>query len=198
LESLGHQTRKIHFKRSADYYSSWKTIRLYEAAKVHTKHLQKDSGQISEDVKKMLIEGSRIGKKDYQKAKSMVHVIKKYFDFIFKKQCDLLLLPTVPILAPKLRQIFIGNNNDNNNNETDDNKIPIRDLLLRNTIVFNSIGFPALNIPVNRPIKDEPFYLPVGLQLVSTPSNQRILKMIGEIFEKILWQTSTTHEPFDK
>lgn len=161
---------------------------MYEAAKVHTKHLKKDAGQISENVKKMLIEGSRIGEKDYQEAKSIIKIIKKDFYSIFEKQCDLIVLPTVPILAPKLRQVFYDNWGRENNN----NKMLTRDLLLRNTILFNSIGFPAMSIPMTRPNKGDLNYLPLGLQLVSAPSNKRILKIIGEKFEKLFWQTSTT------
>lgn len=185
LQFGGYPTRKIHFKKSINYYPSWKVVRLYEAAKVHAKHLQQDSGQISENVRKMLIEGSRINEKDYQVAKSVIKIIKKDFYSIFEKQCDVMVLPTVPILAPKLRQVFHGNDEEEENG----NKILTRDILLRNTVVFNSIGFPAISIPINRPRKDKSLYLPVGLQLVSTPSNQGILKMMGEKFEKLIWQT---------
>lgn len=191
LQFGGYLTRKIHFKESDDYYSSWKTVRLYEATKVHSKHLREDSGQISENVKKMLIEGSRISKRDYQDAKMVIQTIKKYFSILFKKQCDLLVSPTVPILAPKLRQIFYGNDEDVNK----DNGKLVRDMLLRNTVVFNSIGFPAMSIPINRPRKDDSPCLPVGLQLVSKPSNQRTLKKMGEKFEKLLWQISAVQEP---
>jgi aspartyl-tRNA(Asn)/glutamyl-tRNA(Gln) amidotransferase subunit A len=186
LQYGGFPTRKIHFKNSYNYYPSWKTIRLYEAAKVHAKDLQEDSGQISQNVKNMLIEGSRISESDYQDAKSVIRNIKKNFDLVFEKQCDLLVLPTVPIVAPNLRQIFYINKKEGEEGD----RLLTRDLLLRNTMIFNSIGFPAISIPLNRPSKDNLFDLPVGLQLVSAPSNQRILRILGEKFEKLLWQIS--------
>jgi aspartyl-tRNA(Asn)/glutamyl-tRNA(Gln) amidotransferase subunit A len=186
LQYGGFPTRKIHFKKSYNYYPSWKIIRLYEAAKVYTQDLQEDSGQISQNVKNMLIEGNRISESDYQDAKSVIRNIKKDFDLVFEKQCELLVLPTVPIVAPKLRQIFYINKS----REEDGDRLLTRDLLLRNTMIFNSIGYPAVSIPLNRPSKDNPFDLPVGLQLVSTPSNQKILRIIGEKFEKLLWQIS--------
>ncbi|MDR4492219.1 MAG: amidase [Candidatus Nitrosocosmicus sp.] len=186
LQYGGFPTRKIHFKNSYNYYPSWKTIRLYEAAKVHTKDLQEDSGQLSQNVKNMLIEGNRISESDYQDAKSVIRNIKKDFDLVFEKQCELLVLPTVPIVAPKLRQIFYINKKGGE----DGDRSLTRDLLLRNTMIFNSIGFPAISIPLNRSSKDNPFDLPVGLQLVSAPSNQKILRIAGEKFEKLLWQIS--------
>ncbi|KAA2282072.1 amidase [Candidatus Nitrosocosmicus agrestis] len=186
LQYGGFPTRKIHFKNSYNYYPSWKTIRLYEAAKVHTKDLQEDSGQLSQNVKNMLIEGNRISESDYQDAKSVIRNIKKDFDLVFEKQCELLVLPTVPIVAPKLRQIFYINKKGGE----DGDRSLTRDLLLRNTMIFNSIGFPAISMPLNRSSKDNPFDLPVGLQFVSAPSNQKILRIAGEKFEKLLWQIS--------
>lgn len=189
LQFAGYPTREIHFRKSDKYYPTWKTVRLFEAAQVNAKHLQVDSGQISEYVKRMLIEGTRISAKDYREAKSVIKVIKKDFELIFEKQCDIIILPTVPILAPKLRQVFNGNEERKGSG----NKMLTRDLLLRNTVLFNSIGFPAMSMPISRPNNDDDSsFLPVGLQLVSSPQNQRILKIMGEKFEKLLWQASFT------
>lgn len=186
----GFLTKKINFEDSDDYYPSWKTIRLYESAKVHSNLMQQDTGKLTSEVKKMLIAGSRINEKDYQKARDKIKKVKKKFYLIFDKHCDVLLLPTVPIRAPRLRQMYNGNEMDKDDSE----KSFTRYLLLRNTSIFNSIGFPALTIPIDKPGKIGSHSLPVGLQMIAAPSSIKRLNDLGVKFEKLIWQISASQE----
>ena len=130
----GYITKRIHFEKPEEYYPNWKTVRLFEAAKLHSRHLREDTGKISSDVKKMLIEGSNIAEGTYLKAKTKIRDTKRKFKIIFKNDCALFVLPTTLITAPQLRSIYHYNCEDDIHNYKI-NKTLTRNLLLRNTIM---------------------------------------------------------------
>lgn len=183
LDKEGYITKKIHFDKPEEYYPDWKTVRLFEAAKVHSRRLRVDTGQISSDVKKMLIEGNNISEGTYLKAKTKIRDTKRKFKSILNNECALLVMPTTLITAPHLRSIYYYNYEDDAHNSKI-NKSLTRDLLLRNTIIFNSIGFPALTLPINW-TKRANSRLPIGLQLVSAPFKESILMNFGMEIEKL-------------
>jgi aspartyl-tRNA(Asn)/glutamyl-tRNA(Gln) amidotransferase subunit A len=176
LKKNGKEVMQVNLGLTREYYKSWKTVRLYEAARVHFLKLQDNSGQLSAEVRNMLLKGSRIDNVTYLAAKSMIKKIRKKFLYIFGKDNKILLLPTTVIHAPRLRNIHFTINKKNQR---------VRDLLLRNTIVFNSIGFPALTIPFGK------FYfshsiLPIGLQLVGAPYNDKLVLETGMSIERLV------------
>src|SRR3970040_1290279 len=69
------------------------------------------------------------------------------------ENCDALVLPTLPIVAPALGATDVAVRGANA-------ALPIRTAMLRHTQLFNMTGHPAISIPV--PTGG----LPVGLQLV--------------------------------
>jgi aspartyl-tRNA(Asn)/glutamyl-tRNA(Gln) amidotransferase subunit A len=176
LKRNGKEVMEVNLDLTREYYKSWKTVRLYEAARVHFLKLQDNSGQLSAEVRDMLLKGSRIDHVTYLDAKSMIKKIRKKFLNIFGKDNEILLLPTTVIHAPRLRSIYFTINKKSQR---------VRDLLLRNTIVFNSIGFPALTIPFGK------FYfsqsiLPIGLQLVGAPHNDKLVLETGMSIERLV------------
>ena len=176
LKRNGKEVMEVNLDLTREYYKSWKTVRLYEAARVHFLKLQDNSGQLSAEVRDMLLKGSRIDHVTYLAAKSMIKKIRKKFLNIFGKDNEILLLPTTVIHAPRLRSIYFTINKKSQR---------VRDLLLRNTIVFNSIGFPALTIPFGK------FYfsqsiLPIGLQLVGAPHNDKLVLETGMSIERLV------------
>ena len=176
LRRNGKEVVDVHCSFTGDYYTSWKTVRLYEAAQVHRLKLQDNSGQLSKEVRTMLLKGSRIDHSAYLDAKRMIKKIRKKFLDIFGEDDRILLLPTTVIHAPRLRTIHVTINQKD---------ISVRDLLLRNTIVFNSIGFPALTIPLAR-ICESQSMLPVGLQLVGPPHRDNLVFEVGKSIESLL------------
>lgn len=183
LKSKGIEVLDLHLNLTAEYYKSWKTVRLYEAFQVHFSKIQNDSGHLSEEVRNMLLKGSRIDRSTYLNAKSMIRKIRNKFIDVFGRSNRVLLLPTTVIHAPRLRTTRVTINEKNKR---------VRDLLLRNTIVFNSIGFPALTIPL---VKFDPNAqtLPIGLQLVSAPHKDDLVFETGISIENLTCykQTST-------
>jgi aspartyl-tRNA(Asn)/glutamyl-tRNA(Gln) amidotransferase subunit A len=98
----------------------------------------------------------------------------------FKGEClravehvDLLALPTVPIVAPRLgtREVAVRGR-----------MLPLRDVLTRNVRVFNSLGWPALAVPCPVAAGE----LPVSLQLVGRPGEDALVLGAGLALERAL------------
>lgn len=176
LKRNGLSLKPVNFGLARQYQQSWKVVRLYEAARVHSDKLDDNSGQLSEEVRIMLLRGSKIKYSTYQNAKKKTRFIKKEFLGILDTANKVLLLPTTVIRAPKLRNI---------NNYIHNRNIKTRDLLLRNTIVFNSIGFPALTIPLNKTDISKAI-LPIGLQIVGVLHADELVLSTGIAFEKLV------------
>ena len=176
LKKNGFNLKRVNFRLTKQYYQSWKVVRLYEAAKVHSQKLKNNSGLLSEEVRMMLVRGSKIKYPIYQRARKKIVNIKKEFSGIFDTIDTILLLPTTVIPAPKLR---------NANVDIDHKNLKARDLLLRNTNVFNSIGFPALTIPLIKPNLSQSI-LPIGLQIVGAPFSDDLILRTGSIIESLV------------
>lgn len=168
--------KKIHLNFTEEFFSSWKKVRLYEAARIHAVKIEKNSGQLSQDVRDMLLKGSKIRRSSYMDAKTNIEKIKKEFLSVLNNGLNILLIPTTVIFAPKLRSVEIDYHNK---------KLKVRDLLLRNTIVFNSIGFPALSIPMNRTVTPKSI-LPIGLQLIGAPYHDALTLTTGIAIENLI------------
>ena len=78
-------------------------------------------------------------------------------------EVDVLIMPTVPTVAPPIAGPIDGN------------------LLLRNTVLFNAARTPALSVPCGPPDR-----LPVGLQLVARPFGDARLLRIAALVERHL------------
>ena len=176
LKKDGFKLKHVNFRLAKQYYQSWKVVRLYEAAQVHSQKIKDNSGLLSEEVRMMLVRGSKIKYSGYQEARKKIVDIRREFNGIFDTPNKILLLPVTVILAPKLRHVNVDINHKN---------LKVRDLLLRNTIVFNSIGFPALTIPLNKPNLSQSI-LPIGLQIVGAPFSDDLILRTGSSIEALV------------
>lgn len=86
---------------------------------------------------------------------------------------DALLLPTIPIPAPKLGSatVTLGAATE-----------PVRNLMLRLTQLFNITGHPAISLPMGK----TPAGLPCGLQLVGTMMQTDVLLHVARAVESTL------------
>ncbi|MEO7083195.1 MAG: amidase [Gemmatimonadaceae bacterium] len=87
--------------------------------------------------------------------------------------CDALVLPTLPIVAPKLGVVDVTM--DNGKRET----IPVRAAMLRLTQLFNISGHPAISVPI--PTSG----MPVGFQIVGKRDKTPELLAIAAECERI-------------
>ena len=86
---------------------------------------------------------------------------------------DALILPTIPIPAPKLGSatVTVGGAVE-----------PVRNLMLRLTQLFNLTGHPAISLPMGKTTAG----LPCGLQLVGTAMQTDVLLHLARAVEATL------------
>ena len=157
------------------YYSSWRSIRLAEATEIHQgRWLNSREEDYSNEVKNMLVEGTKISAIEYIQAKHIIKEIREEFLSLFRHNIDAIIVPTTVIPAPKLNEDSVIVNKDF--------LINIREALLRNTIIFNSIGLPAVSIPLGF---TKVGGMPVGLQIIGPPFGDNLVLSIAYYFECI-------------
>lgn len=110
-------------------------------------HRGRSTAAYQPDVRQRLITAAETPAYRYEEAKLEAAEITAELDELFD-QVDAVLLPTVPVVAPRLQQV-------------EDDEAAVRARLMRNTRLANLTGFPAFSIPL--PTTG----LPVGLQLIA-------------------------------
>lgn len=147
-------------------------IVLSESATYHLKWLRDRWSEYDPDVRDRILSGLFIPASVYIKAQRIRKALKKKF-MKSMENLDALILPTVPIEAPRIEdeELIIK-----------DRKVGVRRALLSLTEAFNSLGNPAITIPCGLTGKN----LPVGLQLAAKPYEDDLLLQIAKKFENIL------------
>ncbi len=173
--------KNFDIKYTNNFFSSWKTVRLYEASMIHGDRLESDTGQFGSDVMKMLVEGTRISIDDYIRAKKQIRNIKHEFMNLFSSGIKAILVPTTVILAPKLRTVDI---------KIDGLQLNVRKALLRNTVLFNSIGLPAISIPLGF-VTEKSNILPVGIQIIGPQYEDRLVLFVAKKIEELVGLNSS-------
>jgi aspartyl-tRNA(Asn)/glutamyl-tRNA(Gln) amidotransferase subunit A len=126
-------------------------ISLPEAARYHAPTLDTCASDYQPAVRERLLKGRTISAVDYLAARDSRDVLRRAVDAALER-CDALVLPTLPIVAPKLGATEVTMDNGQS--------LPVRTAMLRLTQLFNITGHPAISLPI--PTSG----LPVGLQLV--------------------------------
>jgi aspartyl-tRNA(Asn)/glutamyl-tRNA(Gln) amidotransferase subunit A len=123
-----------------------------EAFRQHQRTLETAAEKYTPAVRQRLELGRGISDEDFVQALEVQAVLRDEVDATLA-DCDALVLPTLPIAAPKLgaETVRIGHVDES-----------VRALTLRNTQLFNLTGHPAISLPCGQTASG----LPVGLQLV--------------------------------
>jgi aspartyl-tRNA(Asn)/glutamyl-tRNA(Gln) amidotransferase subunit A len=164
----------IKLNVTEQYYKSWRTIRLAEAAQIHLAWLKSRQCDYSSEVRKMLMDGTKISAIEYLQAMHATKGIRKEFLSILSNKIDALIVPTTIVPAPRLNEDSVIVNKDV--------LMDTRESLLRNTIIFNSIGFPTVSLPLGLTKESG---LPVGLQVAGPPYGEDLVLSIAYYFESI-------------
>jgi aspartyl-tRNA(Asn)/glutamyl-tRNA(Gln) amidotransferase subunit A len=150
---------------------------LPEAAHVHRQWLEPRADLYTPAVRTRLESGRQIPAVAYLEALAAREVLRGAVDAALE-ECDALLLPTLPIVAPPLGAGEIAID------PSQPGRVPVRTAMLRQTQLFNITGHPAISLPV--PTGG----LPVGLQLVGRLAETARLLATASACERALGMMS--------
>jgi aspartyl-tRNA(Asn)/glutamyl-tRNA(Gln) amidotransferase subunit A len=163
----------LDLHNTSEYYRSWRDVRLAEAAEIHLGWLNTRAYDYSDEVRNMLIQGTKISAVDYIRALRTIEDIRKEFLSILTHNVEVIIVPTIIIPAPRFDEETV--------NIDSGTVLQTREALLRNTIVFNSTGLPAISIPIGLTKNNTP----VGAQIIGPPFKEEVILSIAYSYERI-------------
>jgi aspartyl-tRNA(Asn)/glutamyl-tRNA(Gln) amidotransferase subunit A len=163
----------LDLHNTSEYYRSWRDVRLAEAAEIHLGWLNTRAYNYSDEVRNMLIQGTKISAVDYIRALRTIEDIRKEFLSILTHNVEVIIVPTNIIPAPRFDEETV--------NVGSGTVLQTREALLRNTIVFNSTGLPAISIPIGLTKNNTP----VGAQIIGPPFKEEVILSIAYSYERI-------------
>jgi aspartyl-tRNA(Asn)/glutamyl-tRNA(Gln) amidotransferase subunit A len=170
LERLGARVDEVSVPEIVHGGGASLAILYAEAAAIHEKWLSSHRAEYGADVLERLSQGERLTATQYLKGQRARRVLIDRFTRLFEG-IDVLVTPTVPILAPTLHESR-GN--------------AARGQLLGFTRLFNVLGLPALSVPCGFSTGG----LPIGLQIVGRPFEDHAILRVAHAYEQqATWHT---------
>jgi aspartyl-tRNA(Asn)/glutamyl-tRNA(Gln) amidotransferase subunit A len=172
LRDAGATLDDVSFPHAGDVPAIYLHIVLTEAATYHAKTLDRRPEDYSANVRSRLEMGRYVLGEDYARALRGRELIRHEVDAALKG-VDALLLPAVPIAAPKIGvpMVRIGGAEE-----------PVRNVMLRCTQAFNLSGHPVISVPCGATAEG----LPVGAQLVGAAADTPGLLRVAGALERYL------------
>lgn len=169
LQALGAQVQPVSIPMLQHVSFAEHVTAFSEAATIHHNALKTRSADFGEDVRLSLEHGELFSAVDYLQAQQVRVRLVTEFNAAFQ-QVDVLIAPTMPMVAPAIGQTttFI-----NGHEET------VFDLLIRQTQPANLTGFPSLTVPCG--FVDG---LPVGMQIMGPALSEEVLLNVGYMYER--------------
>jgi aspartyl-tRNA(Asn)/glutamyl-tRNA(Gln) amidotransferase subunit A len=167
----------VKIDHAPDIASTYFHIALPEAYAYHAKMLERTPELYSEGVRTRLQMGREISSSDYLAAQRNRARLREDVEAVLK-QCDALMLPTLPIPAPRLgaTNVRVGEFEEQ-----------VRPIMLRLTQLFNLTGHPAISLPCGETSEG----LPCGFQLAGQHRRTSALLAIALACEPYI----TSHPP---
>ena len=147
---------------------------LPEAATCHASFLRSRADEYTPGVRSRLESGQAIPAVAYLQARAARVGLRAAVDALLA-DCDGLLLPTMPIVAP-----VIGASDAVIDGANGSERLPVRAAMLRDTQLFNLTGHPAISLPVRTT------GLPVGLQVVGARHQTMRLLEVAAAVERVV------------
>ena len=172
FRSAGMCVSEIAIPHTDTIASVYIRISLKEAAAFHAAMLNAVPERYTPPVRQRLETGRGIQQEDYMLALGGREQLQRDVDAALA-DCDALVLPTLPIPAPKIgaEQVQVGSTQQ-----------PLRNVMLRLTQLFNITGHPAISIPCGLTSDG----MPCGLQLVGRRAQTGPLVQIALACESVL------------
>lgn len=167
LVSRGAKLKSVSIPSLA--YSEWAELvtSMSEASAIHHHNLQTRPEDLGEDIRFLFELGELFSSVDYLQAQQVRRIIKQEFTTALQ-EVDVLITPTLPVMAPD-----IGSQVANLNGQ----EVDLIDNFIRFTGPSNLTGLPALTIPIG--LTED---LPVGLQIIGRGFDEAtVLKVASQI-----------------
>jgi aspartyl-tRNA(Asn)/glutamyl-tRNA(Gln) amidotransferase subunit A len=172
LREAGSTIQPRLIDRTDTIVESYINISLPEASHWHESTLESQAADYQPVTRERLEWGRTIPAVKYIAARETRAQLGLAVDAALE-ECDVLVLPTLPIIAPKLGVADVTM--DNGSRET----VPVRSAMLRLTQLFNISGHPAISLPI--PTSG----MPVGFQIVGRRDKTPELLAIAAECERI-------------
>jgi aspartyl-tRNA(Asn)/glutamyl-tRNA(Gln) amidotransferase subunit A len=169
LKQAGAAMVDVRFPSIDPVVGAHRAILFSEAAAAHEEMIRTKGADLSDDVRPLLQSGLFLTAAQYlagqQVRKKTIAAYRELW-----KSFDVLVLPTSPIVAPKIgaTTAMLG-----------DKEIPLVRAFLDLTLPFNVTGQPAISVPCGF----DKAGLPVGLQLVGRPFDEATLFRVAGAYE---------------
>ena len=152
-------------------YEIWAAVRRSEAAAFHEQWLKTMPERYGADVRKGLEKGREITAVQYINAQNSRPEVKEGF-LEAMKSVDFLVVPTTPVVAPKIGEERV---------QVNGKSVDVYTALSRLTLPFNVVGFPVISIPIGF-VRG----LPVGAQIVARPFEEGSLLRMASLCEELI------------
>ena len=166
----GHTVLEVEIRHSQWTPDVYLHIVLPEASQYHAPTLDGDPSGYSPGVRLRLEMGRYLLAEDYIRARNLRARLTAQVDDALGR-CDVLLLPTLPIVAPLLGSASV---------DIDGRPEPVRAATLRLTQLFNLTGHPAIALPAGANSAG----LPISMQLVARHNQTKRLLTIAASVER--------------
>lgn len=173
LQSVGVAISSGEVARAADAARAYADIVLAEAAHWHRTYLDTRPDRYTPRVRERLLNGRDVLAVRYLESLDARSLLREAVDEALR-DCDALVLSTLPILAPPVGADTIVVDPEH------PAPIPVRSAMLKHTQLFNLTGHPAISLPVATS------GLPVGLQLVGHRGRTRKLLELAAACEALV------------
>jgi aspartyl-tRNA(Asn)/glutamyl-tRNA(Gln) amidotransferase subunit A len=170
LADLGAEVREVDIAHIEHAAAAALTIYLAEATAYHEDTLATRPDLYTAQVRGFLELGNYVLAKDYLHAQRYRQLLGRSIAAVFR-QVDMLVTPTLPIMATRLWQQTITVRGEE---ET------VFAALLRNTEPFNLTGLPALAVPCGF----SPERLPISMQVVGRPFEEATVLRAGHAYQQ--------------
>jgi len=178
---LGLTTVETALPGVDDTFAVGRAVQRPEATLYHRRYRHDEGHLYTAQVRESLEMGEAFSAADYMRGQRVRAKLRAlWIEVMDAARLDVLLMPTVPVLAPL--------------KTAENTNAAVGNTLLRNTYPFNLVGFPALTLPCGFGEGD----LPVGLQIVGRPGAEAAILRAGHAFEQATgwrWRRPTLTAP---
>jgi aspartyl-tRNA(Asn)/glutamyl-tRNA(Gln) amidotransferase subunit A len=170
LSAHGVRLSEVSLGSASTIPDTYVKIVLPEGAAWHARYLEERAALYSPLVRSRLEAGRAISAVDYLLARQARRDLRRAVDALLE-YADAIILPTLPVLAPRLGQDDVT---------IDGEQVPVRTAMLRNTQPFNITGHPAISLPLDAG------GWPCGFQLVGRLGDTPTLLAVAEACENMI------------